>query len=222
MRKLGVFVMSLAFLFMIQAAVAQSPGPEAIMGLTPDVANGAALAAEGCAGCHFPDGNSVQPWNPRLAGQIRSYEVAQLWAFRAGERQSAIMNPLAAGLSDQDIADVTAYFSSQTPAGAPWGRQDPALIEQGAALYALGNHEAGVIACAVCHGANGEGVDQLAIPRIFGQGPNYVKDVLAAYATASDTGVAGVSAMTLVVSRLSEAEIEALLAFVTSQPWGNP
>ncbi len=206
---------------MVQAALAQPPGFVAIMGLTPDIANGGDLVAGKCAGCHGADGNGVGEF-PRLAGQLRTYELIQLWALREGERPSEIMNPIAADLSDQDIADITAWFSSQTPAGAPFPDQDPMLVEQGAVLFNQGNFDSGVIACAVCHGVAGEGVEQLDIPRIAGQSPRYLKGAIGLFANLPDTGIGVISAMTINVSRLTPEEVDAIVAYLASQPWGNP
>ena len=179
---------------MVQGALAQPPGFVAIMGLTPDIANGGALAAEKCAGCHGADGNPVDGW-PRLAGQIRTYELIQLWALREGERPSEMMNPIAANLSDQDL---TAWFSSQTPASAPFPDQDPMLVEQGAVIFNQGNFESGVIACAICYGVAGEGVEQLGIPRIAGQSPRYLGGAIASFVNAPDTGIGFISAITAI------------------------
>ncbi len=75
-----------------------------------DAARGAGLA-ESCAACHGGAGVSVSPDIPNLAAQKDAYLAAQLEAFRAGSRESALMNAIAAGLSDQDIADLAAHFS---------------------------------------------------------------------------------------------------------------
>ena len=75
-----------------------------------------------CSACHGMDGNSANPEWPNLAGQHEVYIVRQLKAFRAGERQNVLMSPMAAILSDEDIADLAAYFSSQTVRG---GEADP-------------------------------------------------------------------------------------------------
>lgn len=77
-----------------------------------DAANGQALSAT-CAACHGPDGNSPLDTNPKLAGQYESYLVQALQAYRSGDRQNPIMAGFAAALSDQDIADLAAYFASQ-------------------------------------------------------------------------------------------------------------
>ena len=66
-----------------------------------------------CVACHGADGNSPNPEWPSLAGQHETYIVAQLEAFKAGERQNALMSPMAAGLSEQDMADQAVDFSAQ-------------------------------------------------------------------------------------------------------------
>lgn len=77
-----------------------------------DAANGETLSAT-CGACHGADGNSVLETNPKLAGQYESYLVHSLKAYRSGARKNAIMAGFAAQLSDQDIKDLAAYFSSQ-------------------------------------------------------------------------------------------------------------
>ena len=79
-----------------------------------DVAAGKAQSTV-CAACHGANGVSIIPNYPNLAGQKEAYIVAQLKAFKSGERKganSAIMAPMAAGLSDQAMADLAAFFSS--------------------------------------------------------------------------------------------------------------
>jgi len=76
-------------------------------------AGGAAAEKLGCGNCHGADGNSTIPTNPTLAGQYESYIVQALKSYRSGARQSAIMSGFAAALTDQQIVDLAAYFSSQ-------------------------------------------------------------------------------------------------------------
>ena len=66
----------------------------------------------GCKGCHGQDGIAKQPMHPHLAGQSERYLIWQLSAFRSGDRQSHIMNEMAKNLTDQDIADLSAYYTS--------------------------------------------------------------------------------------------------------------
>ncbi|MCG6864333.1 MAG: cytochrome c [Thiogranum sp.] len=76
-----------------------------------DAAAGKAKAAV-CAGCHGANGISMAPIYPNLAGQKEAYLAAQLKAFRDGSRANAIMAPMAKPLSDADIDNLAAYFSS--------------------------------------------------------------------------------------------------------------
>ncbi|GLS24812.1 c-type cytochrome [Marinibactrum halimedae] len=85
------------------------------------IAAGDAAAGKGksavCATCHGPTGVAIAPMYPNLAGQNAAYLESSLKAYRKNERKggmSAVMTPMAASLSDQDIADLAAYFSTQT------------------------------------------------------------------------------------------------------------
>jgi len=68
-----------------------------------------------CAGCHGPNGISANPLWPNLAGQQPGYLIKQLKAFRDGTRKDPMMEPMAKNLSDKDIEDLAAYFSSLKP-----------------------------------------------------------------------------------------------------------
>jgi cytochrome c553 len=76
-----------------------------------NIDNGKTKAAA-CVACHGADGNSVDPQYPRLAGQYNEYIQQALHEYKDGRRGNAIMKGFAAQLSDQDIEDVAAYFSS--------------------------------------------------------------------------------------------------------------
>lgn len=65
-----------------------------------------------CAGCHGANGVSGNDMWPNLAGQKAGYLMKQIKAFKAGTRQDPLMGAMAAGLSDQDIEDLAAYYSS--------------------------------------------------------------------------------------------------------------
>ena len=65
-----------------------------------------------CAGCHGAEGISANPDWPNLAGQKANYLISQMKAFRDGDRKNALMSPMASGLSDDDIANIAAYYSS--------------------------------------------------------------------------------------------------------------
>mgnify|MGYP003621582604 CR=1 FL=1 len=99
------------------AAATSSP-----VGLPPGrVAAGEQLAAakgkatgQSCVDCHGPDGNvPIDASYPKLGGQYADYLAYALLSYRKGERQHPLMTPQAASLSDQDIADLAAYFASR-------------------------------------------------------------------------------------------------------------
>ena len=73
--------------------------------------NGKTKAAT-CVACHGADGNAVDPQYPRLAGQYNEYIQQSLHEYKDGRRNNAIMKGFAGTLSDQDIEDIAAYFSS--------------------------------------------------------------------------------------------------------------
>lgn len=66
-----------------------------------------------CAACHGPDGNSPVAEFPRIAGQYADYMVHSLKAYKSGERNNPVMAGIAAGLSEQDMEDLAAFFSKQ-------------------------------------------------------------------------------------------------------------
>lgn len=78
-----------------------------------NAAAGKELAKKTCAACHGADGNSTIADNPKLAGQHADYLVKSLQGYKSGKRKNAIMGPMAANLSQRDIEDLAAYFSSQ-------------------------------------------------------------------------------------------------------------
>jgi nitrite reductase (NO-forming) / hydroxylamine reductase len=97
----------------------------------PDIAAGKAKAAT-CFACHGVDGNSLNPLYPSLAGQQADYTSKQLIAFRDGTRQDAMMAPMAAPLSDADIANVSAYFASMSPKTTATGSHPTNTAYEGA------------------------------------------------------------------------------------------
>ena len=152
--------------------------------VTPDpYAGGSAQAgatkAAVCFSCHGPNGNSQNPIWPRLAGQNAVYIAEQLHLFRAGVRQNPVMQPMAAGLSDQDIDNLAVFFAAQTPAGL---EADPAYWKAGQALYLQGDAAHDVPGCFACHGPNGRGNPAAGYPALGAQQSVYVVSQLQSYA----------------------------------------
>ncbi len=81
-----------------------------------DIAAGQQRALS-CQACHGVDGISLSPQTPNLAGQKALYLSNQLLAYRSGSRKNTLMSPLAQPLTDQDIANLAAYYASLPAAG---------------------------------------------------------------------------------------------------------
>jgi cytochrome c553 len=136
-----------------------------------------------CSSCHGPDGRSISPTFPRLAGQQKDYIIAQLQAFRdktrADPHAQTYMWGMAARLSDPTIDAIAAYYSSQTPvAGSPG---DSPQTVAGKNIFTEGIPSEGVPACMSCHGEKAEGNGP--IPRLAGQHQAYLARQLEAFAS---------------------------------------
>jgi len=81
--------------------------------LAGDAEAGKKKAAEVCAACHGPDGNSPTPDFPRIAGQYEDYLAKALADYKSGKRDNPIMQGMAAPLSDGEIANLAAYYAQQ-------------------------------------------------------------------------------------------------------------
>lgn len=179
--------------------------------------NGTACAdapaqAQVCAACHGPDGNSVNPIWPNLAGQNAGYLVQQIKHFKDGVRENASMAPMVAGLEDADIAAVADYFAAQAP------RIQPAAAEQVAAgekLYRGGDVERGIPACMACHGPNGVGNAPANYPAVRGQHADYTVLQLQAYRDGTRTTDAQ-AMMRTIAARLTDADMLALARYLSA------
>jgi len=163
-----------------------------------------------CAACHGVDGNSVNPEWPSLAGQNASYIVAQLQHFKDGDRQNPLMSPQAAALNPQDMADLAAYFSSQTitPKEA-----DPDLVTRGQKIYRGGDEARGITACIACHGPNGRGNAVAGYPAIAGQHATYLANQLRLYGS-GDRSSDPNQMMRSIARRMTENDIKAVASYM--------
>lgn len=164
-----------------------------------------------CVACHGTDGNSAAPIYPKIAGQNAAYLLHQLSAFKGGARNNPVMLPFVQNLSEQDMADLSAYYAGQKVSE---GSTPESAVAAGAKLYRAGNAETGVPACMACHGPQGVGNPYAGWPALAGQHPDYIKTQLKAYAAGErSTDAAGM--MRDVAKRLSSDEIEAISQYVS-------
>lgn len=164
-----------------------------------------------CVACHTVDGNSVNPEWPKLAGQHEGYLVQQLLYFSNGERDNAIMKGLAANLTEEDRADLGAYFASQK---VKYGAADPKLVELGERIYRGGNSESGVAPCMGCHGPKGAGNPDANYPALRGQHAKYVESQLHGFAEGSRINENSINMMQITASRMTNKEIRAVASYI--------
>ncbi|MDA0278841.1 MAG: c-type cytochrome [Proteobacteria bacterium] len=189
----------------------------AFVGLIPNLllAQGDAAAGQAksalCGSCHGADGNSPLAMNPKLAGQSARYMVKQLQDFKSGARAGAIMASMVLSLSDQDMEDIAAWYSSQQPTiqGA-----DPESIELAERLYRAGNSEIAVAACSACHSPTGKGNAPAGFPSLSGQHAEYTLQQLKDFRSGVRQNDGG-EMMRTVVERLTDKELEALASYVS-------
>ncbi|MFC1688807.1 c-type cytochrome [Pseudomonadota bacterium] len=177
-----------------------------------DAAAGETKAAI-CAACHGADGNSAVPNWPKLAGQHQQYLVRQATLIKANARPVPEMMGITPGLTEQDILDISAYFSQQTASG---GVADESKVVLGERIYRAGNPESGVPACMSCHGPAGEGNPLSGYPALAGQHAVYTSTMLTRFRSGENWGADDASSkiMNGSAARLSDDEIEAVASYV--------
>jgi len=178
-----------------------------------DVEAGKAKSAT-CAACHGADGNSMAPTFPKIAGQGERYLIKQIKDIRDGNRTSgqvASMKPFVTGLSDEDIADLAAYFAAQTPTT---GGADEALVELGESIYRGGIASKNVPACLACHGPAGKGVEAAGFPMLAGQHAAYTEAQLTHFSNGERTNDGDSKMMRDIAYRLHEKEIKAVSSYI--------
>jgi cytochrome c553 len=164
-----------ALLVLSFAASAASAAENPVHG---DATAGQTKAAT-CTACHGLNGNSIMAEWPVIAGQNAAYLRDQTARIRDGKRPSPLMLPMVANLTDQDIADLAAFYSTQTPNGL---EADPSYWEAGQKLYRYGDAARGIPACTACHGPQGRGIPAAGYPALQAQHAVYTVKQLNDYA----------------------------------------
>lgn len=175
-----------------------------------DAKAGQAKAAV-CGACHGADGNSMAPNFPKLAGQGERYLLKQMHDIKDGKRTVLEMTGLLTNLSDQDLADIAAYFSSQN---ASIGMADPKLVAQGEALFRGGKLSEGMPACTGCHNPNGLGNAEAGFPHLGGQHAAYTAKQLTAFREGDRTNDGDAMIMRSIAAKLSNKDIAAISSYI--------
>ncbi len=175
-----------------------------------DAKAGQAKAAV-CGACHGPDGNSVAPNFPKLAGQGERYLTKQLQDIKAGKRTVLEMTGLLANLSDQDLSDIAAYFSSQS---GSVGAADPKVVAHGEELFRGGKLDQGMPSCIGCHSPNGAGNAAAGFPHLGGQHAQYVAKQLTDFREGNRTNDGDTKIMQSIAAKMSNKDIEAVSSYV--------
>ncbi len=170
-------------------------------------ANRGKKLAERCAGCHGYDGNSLNPYMPSLAGTPAPYLVKATKDYRDGQRNEELMKDPVAGLSDQQIVDIAAYFALQTTE-SPLHKD----IDSDGAFHPLEDGKRMAASCNGCHGPNGNS-NTKKFPSLTGQDVKYLARATKAYQTDQRHH----KAMTNLVSGLSDVDIEKIAYFYATQ-----
>lgn len=144
-----------------------------------------------CRTCHGLDGIAVIPVAPNIGGEAADYLAEQLHAFKSGAREQEMMTVVAGGLSDQQIADVTAYFAAQKVKALPPAGFDPAAAPE---------------VCSACHGPDGIAVIPQA-PNLAGENTIYLETQLKAFRS----GKRANEIMGPIAAELDDAAIRAAL-----------
>ncbi|MDH4558949.1 cytochrome c4 [Pseudomonas sp. BN417] len=175
-----------------------------------DAKAGQAKAAV-CGACHGPDGNSAAPNFPKLAGQGERYLLKQMKDIKAGNRTVLEMTGLLNNVSDQDMADIAAYFSSQK---GSVGAADPKVVARGEALFRGGKLEQGMPACTGCHAPDGSGNAAAGFPHLGGQHSQYVAKQLTDFREGNRTNDGDSMIMRGIAAKLSNKDIEAVSSYI--------
>lgn len=202
MKKVVPFALSTILLAVAGPALAMDVGGDPVAGKAK---------SKDCAACHTATGNSKKAKYPKIAGFDAGYIHKQLTEYKSGQRVNNTMAGQVKDLTDQDMRDLAAYFSSQDREP---GMADETQVQLGQAVYMGGNSATGVAACAACHAPSGAGNPAAKFPALAGQHPEYIAAQLHAFSKGERANDAG-QMMRNIASKMSDAEIQAVSEYVS-------
>jgi len=164
-----------------------------------------------CQGCHGEEGISIEGMAPKLAGQYAKYIVKQLRNFQSGTRVHEIMSAIAQTVSDDDLADIAAYFASREKM-----KGDGHNNELGKKLFLHGDMSRMMVACVNCHGVNGKGKtpSNPVFPVLGGQHKDYLRGQLINFRD-GDRGNSPGGVMNIITQKLTDQELDALADYIS-------
>lgn len=166
------------------------------------------IISDRCSLCHGAKGDAASETAPRLAAQHPAYIVKQLRDFRDGQRKGTMMSDMSKGLTEEEIAGIAVFFSTQKLASKK--SQDVDFAAIGRYIFHKGNTYSGVVACATCHGPEGYGTIQL--PRLAGQHAGYLETQLMDFNKRERTNDNAI--MHTIASKMTTLEIKAVAAYI--------
>ena len=179
----------------------------------------APAASATCVACHGAQGEgSAASGAPRLAGQNAQYLEHTLTMLKAGTRLNPVMQPIARGLSDAEIHELTSYFAGLHGARVPATAPPPTdLVLAGQELARVGAISDPTPPCVSCHGIDGHGVGAR-FPSIAGQPATFLVDRLHEFQARAKAKVPDVGSMTEVATHLNETQIRQVAAYLSTLP----
>jgi cytochrome c553 len=213
-RKLPIIPLIVAAIALAATTVRDAPAAPVIAPPDQSTADARTLVSNVCSKCHGATGISICGLFPNLAGQLPVYIETELKLFRQGVRSDpgarTLMWGIARSLTDEQIKGVARQFSSQPPVGGTVS-SNPALADKGKLLYENGAKERDVLACIVCHGHDGEGINTN--PRLAGQNRDYiVSSILQFRSRLRENKI-----MQHVTQNLTNDEIAALVEYISTK-----
>ena len=201
-----VFILGSALMITVQAA---------------GVIEGDAVAGEGkavtCGACHGVDGNSAVPNFPKLAGLGEKYLLKQMKDIRDGRRPVASMAGQVDNMTDQDLADIAAFYDAKERTSE---MADEDLVALGRKVYMSGIMERKVAACSGCHSPSGKGNGPAGFPGLAGQHADYIAAQLKMFRTGYEspegrTNDGDSKIMRTTAFELSDLEIKAVASYAS-------
>jgi cytochrome c553 len=162
------------------------------------------FAQDTCLACHGASGTSSTPLTPSLGGQPAFFLIAQLFLFREGRRDNAVMTEAAKGLSDAQLRALSEAIAKLPPPAPPPGPPDPARMKRGLDIIE-GRH------CTSCHGRDFAGHDN--VPRVASQREDYLLKTLRDYRSGARIGY-GNAVMPETLAGLDDAQLADIAHFL--------